>query len=983
MTGTTTPWIPRPLRFELARPHLIQQLSENLHLTVVALLAPSGYGKSTLLAQYARSTTRPVIWVSCKEDALDPWQLSFLLLEQAAQHAEVQVEAQFPTTLPAATTARRLASTLSQLNTNLDFVFDDVDLMGEEALQWLHAFMGSVGEGHRVLLCAYGPEKLRLARFLAEGSARILDTRDLAFHPEETASFLHLRGLRITQEQVHHQLEGWPAGIALYAAGATQHYHPADLVKEAVARLPRDLQRSLCELAVVRVWSEEVTDQLDIHLPADWLETLLHAGLPLTPLGDGLFKPHQLLLGHLSKELQKQPGRLQQLSEKAANLLEAQGEHSQAYHAFLQARRYPEALRILDLLVKQLEQQKDFRRLRELLEKLPEAQRSVQLSIALAHSLIQTGAIRQGGLLLEGLRQQKLLTPDGYAFLASATGRQGDPEQQLFLALEGKSRLTDGEVCPRLSWQVASALMTLGRYSEAEPEVQSLLGHAERLGTPDELGMALTMQQYLLFARERYGEQKQVLSRAVRLYDSLGLAAQNIPLLLMLAEIEGLEGRPDLATQHLQTIRRLALEEDSVYLPQITECHATLKFWEGQSDTAFVLLEEALKQAEDIDLKLFCAQIQYRMCDVLLRQGKLDAYQKNLEQAERSGAPVPLYRTYRPFFEGIRALQEGNVQEAEHLLRQVTERPPERQYLVRALALLLDIKHRVGQSDPALQARLQAALAGSDSSPVLHLDQHLKSTAVQPQKTATFSEAPVVSGPILHLQTLGGFAALRDGQGVRISLSRSVEVLVWLALHGPSSRDTIVDALWEGSSEEKNYDYFRVAVRRLRSDLQVSFPEIDNPVPFEGNVYRLNSHLTLKLDLHTIQQALEHPTEAHLRAALEICRGDFLPEVEAEWASVLRDESREKVIHIGLKLASEKRASYPLEAMNLYRRILKLDPYHQGAHLGVMESAHAIGGVPAAQQAFEHYRTVMEEELFEELDPALVRRMRDLGVKAH
>ncbi|GEM46915.1 BTAD domain-containing putative transcriptional regulator [Deinococcus cellulosilyticus] len=983
MTGTPThPWIPRPLRFELARPHLIQKLSETLHVTVVALLAPSGYGKSTLLAQYARSTLRPVVWVSCKEDALDPWQLSEMLLQMAAQQADVQVQTGFTTTLPAATTARRLAAELSRLNTNLDFVFDDVDLMGEEALQWLHAFMGSVGEGHRVLLCAYGPENLRLARFLAEGTALILDTHELAFHPEETASFLQLRGLRFTQEQVHHQLEGWPAGIALYAAGATQHYHPTDLVKEAVGRLPRALQKPLCELAVVRMWSEEVVRQLEIPLPEDWLETLLHAGLPLTPVGNALFKPHQVLLSHLGKELQRDPERLQVLSERAATLLERQGEQGQAYHAYLQARRYTDALRVLEQLVPQLEQQKDFRRLRELLEKLPESCRAHPLTITLAHSLIQTGAIRQGRVLLESLRGQGKLTPEGYAFLASATGRQGNPEQQLQLALEGKNRLQTGERCPRLSWQVASALMTLGRYSEAEPEVESLLQHAEERGTPDELGMALTMQQYLLFAQERYAEQKQVLTRAVRLYDSLGLAAQNIPLLLMLAEIEGLEGQMEAASSHLQQIRRLALEEGSVYLPQITECHATLKFWEDELTTALGLLEDALKQAEDMGLRLFCAQIQYRMCDVLLRQGKPELFQQTLEEAERLGASVPLYGTYRPFFEGVQALQAGQLQEAFALLRQVTERPPERQYLVRALALMLDIAKRLGLDSTPIQSRLDQALAGCTSSPVLQLEQHLRLSAqeVKPEETPP---AKPLQGPVLNLRTLGGFAAERDGQVLRISLSRSVEVLVWLAVHGPSTRDSIVDALWEGSSEEKNYDYFRVAVRRLRADLQAVFPEVDNPVPFDGSVYRLSGQLQLQLDLHTIQQAMEQPSAEHLKAALDLYRGDFLPEVETEWASVLREEYREKTIHIGLKLATEKLREHPLEAMTLYRRILKIDPYHQGAYLGVMETAHAIGGIPAAQQAFEHYRTVMEQELFEELDPVVVRKVRDLGVKAH
>lgn len=969
--------IPRPLRFELARPHLIHRLSETLHMTVVALLAPSGYGKSTLLAQYARSTSRPVIWISCKEDQLDPTSLSQSLLEMACNHAGAEPSVRFEAQQPATPTARKLASTLSELNLNCDFVFDEVDLMGEETLSWLHAFINHLGEGHRVLLCAYGPEKLRLARQLADGTALVLDTRDLAFHPEETASFLLLRGLKGTQQQVHHSLEGWPAGIALYAAGATRHYHPSDLVKEAVGKLPAPIRQHLCEMAVVRLWSEDLVWQLNISLPSDWLEQVLHAGLPLTPMGNQQYKPHQLLLEHLTRELQRRPDRLQHLSEQAAVLLEKQGETQQAYHAYLQAQQFSEALRLLEGLLPQLVQQRDFRRLRELLEKLPDPKRTPALTTLLAHSLIQTGAIKQGGQMLETQRQMGTLSPEGYAHLASATGRQGDPEQQLLLALEGKEHLQEGTMCPPLSWQVASALLALGRYQDAEPEVQALLEHAEKLGNPQELGQALTMQQYLLFAQQRYAEQQKVLVRAVHLFDGLGLPNQTIPLRLMLAEMEGLSGHFDAAHAHLQTIRRLALEEDSVYLPQITECQATLADWAGQPETALNLLEEALKQAESIDLKLFCAQIQYRMSDVLLRQKDLPRFQQTLQEAQQLGAAVPLYTHYQTFFDAVLALQNQQDQQAHTLLKQVLEQPPERQYHTRSLALLLETEKRLQLDSTHTQHLLDRAVQEQGSAQVLQLDTQL----LQTSKPTTPTVPTAQTLPTLNLCTLGGFSAQRSGQGVRISLSRSIEVLLWLAIHGPSTRDSIVDALWEGSGEEKNYDYFRVAVRRLRSDLQQAFPEVDNPVPFEGNVYRLSSQFAVHTDLQVLQQATLHPTPEHLQDALDLYRGDFMPDLDAEWINVLREEQREKTIHMALQLASLKQQQ-PLEAMSVYKRILKMDPYHQGAYLGVLEASHQIGGLPAVQQAFEHYRTVMEQELFEDLDPNVVRWVQDIGVKA-
>ncbi len=46
--------IPKKLRFELERARLLSQLEAASDLQLTALIAPSGYGKTTLLAQFAR-----------------------------------------------------------------------------------------------------------------------------------------------------------------------------------------------------------------------------------------------------------------------------------------------------------------------------------------------------------------------------------------------------------------------------------------------------------------------------------------------------------------------------------------------------------------------------------------------------------------------------------------------------------------------------------------------------------------------------------------------------------------------------------------------------------------------------------------------------------------------------------------------------------------------------------------------------------------
>src|SRR5207302_6217420 len=55
----------------LARPRLVQRIEEATHGELVLVSAPPGFGKSTLLADWARSTRRPVAWLSLDPDDND------------------------------------------------------------------------------------------------------------------------------------------------------------------------------------------------------------------------------------------------------------------------------------------------------------------------------------------------------------------------------------------------------------------------------------------------------------------------------------------------------------------------------------------------------------------------------------------------------------------------------------------------------------------------------------------------------------------------------------------------------------------------------------------------------------------------------------------------------------------------------------------------------------------------------------------------
>ena len=64
--------LPRPRPEVVARPRLLARLTQGVERELVLVCTPAGFGKTTLLAEWARSGRRPVAWLSLDEGDNDP-----------------------------------------------------------------------------------------------------------------------------------------------------------------------------------------------------------------------------------------------------------------------------------------------------------------------------------------------------------------------------------------------------------------------------------------------------------------------------------------------------------------------------------------------------------------------------------------------------------------------------------------------------------------------------------------------------------------------------------------------------------------------------------------------------------------------------------------------------------------------------------------------------------------------------------------------
>ena len=194
--------IPDPQAEEVGRARLVGRLMDASAASLVLVSAPAGYGKTVLLAQWARSFEGAVAWLSLGPDDRDPGRLL-----AAVRKALADAPAPFL------------------------LVLDDADAIATpEALQVVSALVAGLPAGGRVALgCRVDPDLL-LGRRLVEGGLVRVTPDDLAFGPEEAEALMAAAGVALTPdalEEVLARTEGWPAGLRLAALRLREQSDPS------------------------------------------------------------------------------------------------------------------------------------------------------------------------------------------------------------------------------------------------------------------------------------------------------------------------------------------------------------------------------------------------------------------------------------------------------------------------------------------------------------------------------------------------------------------------------------------------------------------------------------------------------------------------------------------------------------------------------------------------------------------------------------
>lgn len=343
----------------VSRPRLTAKLEDAVAGRVTLLSAPAGFGKTTLVAEWARRQNGRVAWLSLDEGDNNPeyfWRYVIAALQTVAANAGRQALRAL-TDCTSAAAQRPLAMLINELAAAasaanpITLVLDDYHFICTNAIHHsLSFFLYHQPQTLNVIILTRADPPLALARLRVQGRLQELRAADLQFTPEEMNVFFTLAldfelppGAKTT---LAGRIEGWAAGLQLAAMSlkglpaaeresfiqafsGAQRYILQYLLEEVLQRQPERVQTFLQQTAVLHHLTPDLCTAVTGYEDAGQiLSQLAQKGLFVIPLNEAgqWYRYHRLFAGALRYCLeQTKPEQIPELRRRAAAWYAEQG----------------------------------------------------------------------------------------------------------------------------------------------------------------------------------------------------------------------------------------------------------------------------------------------------------------------------------------------------------------------------------------------------------------------------------------------------------------------------------------------------------------------------------------------------------------------------------------------------------------------------------------------------------------------------------
>ncbi len=376
----------------IERPRLISALAK-LSAHAKWLQSPSGTGKSTLAADYARSRKMPLVWYRLDERDNDP---AFFYAEFAEA---IRSQVRLPKPLPKFSSddherqhffAQRFAAALHEKMAKPTLlVLDDVQSIANEAMQQaLAALVAATAETHELLFVSQTTAPTAFFDLIAARQLALLNDADLHFDFAECKEMISALRIGDTHGESIAALTGGHAGALILACELLRGTDPksalgvqtvdrvhSHLLTKLVERMPQQRRELLLQTAFVTQLTRPIAKQLTEGDAAAEIEALVERGL-LRRVGsaaDEVFEAHGLVQQGMRALVHSRfgPAKTHDLAERTAAILASSDQAEAAFSLLAEIGSTARALSVLRQLAERYAAQGQVDLLMSSIAKLP------------------------------------------------------------------------------------------------------------------------------------------------------------------------------------------------------------------------------------------------------------------------------------------------------------------------------------------------------------------------------------------------------------------------------------------------------------------------------------------------------------------------------------------------------------------------------------------------------------------------------------
>lgn len=600
--------VPPRRREAILRSRLIDLLYDQLDKLVLFVIAPAGYGKTSLLVDFAGQIELPLCWLSLDPLDQDPQRfLRYLIAALAEKFPSFGRDslAVLESMISLETEQEQILVTITneisvRIRDHFVLVLDDYYFVEDSPVigQLVDRFLKLAGENvHLVISSRNLPDFPAAPLLIARNQVGGISFQDLSFQTQEIQELYQQNmGIELSRQNaeiVLKETEGWIAAIHLaHGLPASQpQFHPLNstsvlfdfFAKEVMELQPEPVRRFMLLTSLLDEFDIALCEQVLAPLVPgenlDWaglFRTVQSTNLFSVPLDTGgqWMRYHHLFQHYLRAQMKyRQPALTWSIQYSLARAYEAQ-------------QRWEEALQIYDHLNDQKNQ--------------------ARLLAETGNAFIGAGRILTLANWLKKIPNDLLYAqPVLISLLGAVYSTQGDQRQALYLLNQAESGFQrSGSNIQWISTLVRRAEVhrQLGQYEAALTDVDQILEVAGESSSPEFRTVhaeAERIKGLAFFGQGQVQDSLPWLESSLRRYQKLGMKNQ-VPILeTELGVVHRRLGEPQIAGRYYASALE-ALEEkgNTGWKARLLNNMGMLKYMTGRLEEAHHLLQEAVRTAK-------------------------------------------------------------------------------------------------------------------------------------------------------------------------------------------------------------------------------------------------------------------------------------------------------------------------------------------------------------------------------------------------